>query len=194
MANKNSNQQNLYIEHMVTKIMIKTNAACKDCPYRIYAKDDEVVTLGVGNINSDFIFILPTYDIKAKIGYDTVLSMLALWYEQTYGKNIFDDIYITRLVKCSKNTGHDLYQSCIQPCSTFLAYELNKLGARTVVFFGSAYDDYIARADTVGHVIPKKNIFKSYSPSVLYYKKPDIIKKFYNNINSILNPDYHDII
>jgi len=182
--------QGLHMEHMNTKIIIKNHNTCATCPYRIYAKDNETVTLGIGNINSDFIFILPTYDFKAKIGYDSILELLSVEYEKAMGKSVFDDAYITRLVKCHKSTTHNLYESCITNCSTFLFYELNKLDARNVVFFGSAYDDYISKANIVGHNIPIKKVFKSHSPGVLYYNNLSLTTKFFTNLNNIINPPY----
>lgn len=188
MAKKgNINQTHLVYEHMKTSINIKSSNVCRSCPYRMYVDNDEVVTLGTGNIHSNFIFILPTYDTIDKFGYSNLLSMLSMLYEEITGKNLFDDVYITRLVKCSKNNEHNIYNSAISPCSHYLTYELNRLTAKHVVFFGSAYEDYENTKDTVGMYIANKQVHKVYSPGILYYNNPNLKDKLIKDLTFILS-------
>ena len=48
------------IEHIKTMFVINQFDKCKHCPLRIYAKENETITYGVGNINSNVIIVLPT--------------------------------------------------------------------------------------------------------------------------------------
>lgn len=180
-------QVELAVEHIISNINIKLSKTCAKCPYRLYAKSDETVTLGTGNISSNFIFVLPTYDTRTKLGYSNLLTVLADGYREVIGKDLFTEIYVTRLVKCYTNSEHDLYSQAIGPCSGFLIYELNKLPARNILFFGSAYDDYNNNSDTVGMSIPNKNIFHINSPGVLFYDNEKFKKKFYQHLLYIIN-------
>lgn len=178
--------KNITIPHIETKIKIKDTNYCGKCPYRIYAKDGECVTLGVGTIYSNFIFVLPTYDTKAKIGYDTLLTLLFDAYKLITGQNMYEEVYVTRLVKCDNNTGHSIYYSAIGPCSQYLRYEVEKINAKHIIFCGSAYTDYINSSDVVGTVILNKAVYDVFSPAVMLYdgKNKD---KFINDLGLILN-------
>lgn len=180
-------QIELAFEHMNTNIRITNNKVCHICPYRLYANDKDLVTLGTGNIHSNFIFILPTYDTKAKLGYSNLLSLLHKSYYDIVGRSIFEDSYITRLVKCNKTKEYDLYTSAIGPCSNYLIYEINRLNAKNIVFFGSSYEDYISNSSTVGMNIPFKNIHKLYSPAVLLYDNSKIKEKFMTDLTTIVS-------
>lgn len=184
---KTKRQSEIAYEHLTTGIKIKTSNICSSCPYRVYAADDENVTFGAGNIHSNFIFVLPTYDVKSKLGYSNLLSLLVDSYKEVIGRSIFEDVYVTRLVKCNKSIAHTIYYSAVSPCSHYLIYELNKLKAKNVVFFGSAYDDYMQNSDTVGGYIPFKIIHKVYSPAILFYDNPNIKAKLFNDIEAILS-------
>lgn len=173
--------------HMRTTILIKTCSTCSECPFKVYSEEKDNVILGTGNIHGNNIFVLPTYDYKAKEGYTTLLSLLVDFYDKEIGQNLFEDVYVTRLVKCNHRSEHELYNDAIGPCLKFLQYEINKLGARNVVFFGQTYDEYIANSDTVGRYIPFKNIHKAYSPAVLFYDNPKIIAEFTKQINEAIN-------
>lgn len=177
----------LAYKHIDTKIKIYQNIVCSNCPYKIYANEQEVVNLGIGNIYSNFIFILPTYDNNASIGIETSLTLLSKVYNEITSKNILEEVYITRLVKCYKTVDHDLYNYAVTPCSNYLRYEVNKLSAKHIIFFGKAYDDYINNNNIISLNIPFKNIYKSYSPDVLFYDNPKIKESFINNLTYILS-------
>lgn len=179
-------QTNIAYEHISSKNIIKTAIGCQSCPYKLYAKDKECVTMGIGNIFSNFIFILPTYDVKAKLGYNTLLSLLSETYSSFDNKSIFEDIYITRIVKCDKYNGHGIYHTAIGPCSGYLKYEIEKLGAKHIVFFGSSYDDYVNNGQTALISTVNKTIHKVYSPAILHYDNPKIRDKFFNDLSNIL--------
>ena len=68
-------EKELAIEHMQTRFEIANYYTCRECPVRLYSKE-KYITYGVGNLHSDTIFILPNYDINAKIGYKTILYLL----------------------------------------------------------------------------------------------------------------------
>lgn len=187
MANRKFKEEGLPYNHIHTGIKIYQSITCSNCPYRLYHNEKDTVTMGIGNINSNFIFVLPTYDTRAKVGSETTLTLLIKAYNEITGKDIFEEIYITRLVKCYKNVDHNLYKLSITPCSNYLVYEFNRLMGKNVVFFGSTYEDYINNSDTVGLNIPLKNIYKIYSPDVLFYDNPLIKDKFITNLTSIIN-------
>jgi len=173
-------------DHMGTKIKIKANDVCSNCVYKLYAKDEETVTLGIGNIHSNFIFILPSYDPKSKLGYVNLLTILKDAYSDVFNRDIFNDVYVTRLVKCSKNTTFNLYESAISPCSHYLTYEVNRLVAKHIIFFGSTFDDY-QNNNTVAMYLHNKYVYKAYSPAVLLYDNIIVKDKFFNELKTILS-------
>ena len=65
----------LPVEHMSTNLFISICEVCSKCPCRIYADEDDKIILGVGNIYADTVVILPSYDVKAGIGYPTILKI-----------------------------------------------------------------------------------------------------------------------
>jgi len=172
--------------HIESKINIKLSSNCITCPYRIYADEAEIVTLGIGNIHSNFIFVLPTYDTKTTMGYDNLLDLLCKSYNDIKSLDLLEEVYVTRLVKCSKNTEYNLYGSAIHSCSKYLIYELNRLSAKNIVFFGTAYNDYINNNDTAGTFIPNKNIFSSYSPGILLHDNEITKVHFIQHLSNIL--------
>jgi len=181
-------QSELTYQHLATGIKIKTAPYCQNCVYRIYATEEQTVTLGTGNIHSNFIFVLPTYDLKSKVGYDNLLSLLADTYHNIVGRSIFEDIYITRLVKCSNKAEHNIYESAVSCCDKYLIYEMTRLTGKHVVFFGSSYDDYYNNnCATVGTHPQFKTIHKLYSPAVMFYDNDKLKQKFIDDLTNILS-------
>lgn len=175
------------VKHIDTNIKINTNSVCEVCPYRIFADNDERVTLGVGNIQSNFVFVLPTYDIKSHNHYSGLISQLKEIYKDITGKELFENIYTTRLVKCSNKNEHNIYSTAIAPCSSYFSYEMNNLPAKHIVFFGSTYEDYNNNKDTVALYLNNKYVYKVYSPGVIYYDNDTLKTKLYNDLRSILS-------
>lgn len=173
-------------EHMSTNAKIYQSVICRLCPYRIYSNDSEKVTFGIGNIFGDYIFIVPSYDTKAKVGTETTLTLLAKTFNEITGKNMFEEAYITRLVKCQKNLDHSLYEQAVTPCSNYLVKEINRLAAKNIIFFGTTYNDYMNNRDIVGLNIPLKNIFKSLNPDIFFYDNNILKKRFIDNLTHIL--------
>lgn len=178
-------KKHIEFPHMNTNIEIVESKVCNGCPFKVYSNKGDKVVLGTGNINGSHIFILPTYDYKASQGYQTLLSLLVKFFDEHMGRDLFEDVYVTRMVKCNHRSEHELYNDAVRPCMEFLDYEVRKLPARNVVFFGQAFNDYERHNDTVGRNIPFKNIFKAFSPAVLFYDNPKVIADFTEQINKV---------
>lgn len=187
MLRKINKKTKVIVEHTPTKIAIKRSDVCEECPYRIYADEKDVVKLGIGNIYSNFIFVLPQYDVNASIDDETVLKKLDKFYKKITGKPMLENAYVTRLVKCCNKSNNELYNSAVKPCKYFLQYEIIKLGGKNIVFFGDTYHDYITSSDTVGNNIPNKNIYSCMSAGVLFYDNQDVINAFEKQLLDILN-------
>lgn len=157
------------IKHSKTMFVISQFADCSDCPLKIYAKPNETITYGVGNINSNVMIVLPTYDINADKDYNTILKILIDTYKEHTGKNLLEDAYITRIVKCYKNSPYNLIESAIDNCIIHVSYEILKFKGKYVIYTGNTFEainDY--------HIANKIDIYDKfqltmYSPAVMYY-------------------------
>lgn len=174
-------------DHIHTTKKINDSIICKSCPYKIYSNKTDTVTMGIGNIFSNFIFVVPTYDSKSKVGNETTLTKLISIYHEITGKELLEQIYVTRLVKCYKTVDHNLYNQSVTPCSNYLMYEFGRLQGKHVIMFGTTYSDYISNCDVVGLNIPNKIIHKCYSPDVLFYDNDTIKQRFIDTLSNILN-------
>lgn len=176
------------IEHKKTMLVINQFDKCKHCPLRIYAGKNETITYGVGNINSNVIIVLPTYDVKADKDYNTILKLLLDTYKEYIGRDLLEDAYITRIVKCYKNSPYNLIEQAIPSCIFHTSYEIIKHQGKYVVFMGNTkihIDLYHAE-----HNIPlyHKIAITAYSPAVMYYdNRPTIKDAFIKQLKWISN-------
>ena len=186
MAKKNIDT----IEHIKTKYSIKGGAICSKCPFKLYTKND-TVSFGIGNIYSNFIFILPSYDINAKIGYNTILSILQEQYKEITNEELFEKVYVTRIVKCYENTAYSIIDDSIKHCNIFLQYELSKLKAKNVVFFGNTYDYIVSLNNpTINTILHYKTSHKVYSPAVMYYDHYENQQTFIKQLKESIRNDF----
>lgn len=176
----------LAIEHICSNKLISQSIDCSDCPLRIYAKHTDKVVLGVGNIYADYIFVLPTYDVYAKIGYTTMLTMLESKYKEITGNELFENVYVTRLIKCYNNTEYNVYSQSIKSCKQYLNYELERINAKTVVFFGNTYIDYSSNAIDKQYKGAYKKIYQCYSPGIFFYDNKDLANSFIQQLKEAI--------
>ena len=176
----------LAVEHLTTSLNIKSFNGCSECPIRLYVKDDECITFGVGNICSTIIIVLPNYDIKAKIGYTTIFKILNDEYNKIYNRDIIEDCYITRLIKCYNKTQFDMNDIAIKQCFVHLYYEICKLNPNKIIFCGNTYDKYINAAKGYRNNLVGRNIINMYNPAVMFYDNVSIKNKFIEQLKQIV--------
>ena len=185
---KSSKRKKDIIEHSKTMFVINQFSKCEHCPLRIYAKENETITYGVGNINSNIIIVLPTYDANADKDYNTILKLLLDTYKEHIGRNLLEDAYITRIVKCYKNSPYNLIDSAIPYCIHHVSYEIIKHQGKYVVFMGGTkthIDLYHAKHNI--HLYHKCAV-TTYSPAVMYYdNRPTIKDNFIKQLKWISN-------
>lgn len=165
----------LSIEHCVSKINIKKAICCSNCPIRLYANENDKIIFGVGNICSDTIMILPSYDVNAGIDYITILTLLQNAYKEITDRELLEDCYITRYVKCLDKTDRNLNNTAVKYCLSNLYYEIGRIQPKKVISFNKDYVCYIDRITDFG--IKLINVI---SPGVMYYnndKLKDIFMK-----------------
>lgn len=174
------------IEHRKTQLVIKQCNTCKNCPLKIYAKENEKITYGVGNIHSNVIIVLPTYDANADKDYNTILKLLLDTYKEHTGRDLLEDAYITRLVKCYKNTPYNLMDVAVPYCGYHLSYELLKINAKNIIFTGDILKRFIdgfCLENTIR--VFWKNTYTIYSPAVMYYNNETIKNTFIKQLKFI---------
>ena len=156
----------LAIEHIISKIKIQDAKCCKDCPLKLYvSSDNDTIIFGVGNILTDTIMILPSYDVKAKIGYITMLQIVQNAYKDITGKELLEEVYVTRVIKCLNKTDFNLEKEAIKSCISNLYYEIGRITPRKVIIFDKQIYDFGLYRYNQGKYIVKTVI----NPGVMYY-------------------------
>lgn len=152
-------------EHYSTQLFIHKADVCSRCPLKLYANEDDKIILGVGNIITDTIMILPSYDVKAKIGYITMLQIVQDTYKDITGKELLEEIYVTRTIKCLNKTDFNLEKEAIKSCFTNLCYEISRITPRKLIIFDKQIYDFGLYEYNQGKYVVKTVI----SPGVMYY-------------------------
>lgn len=174
------------IEHIKTMFVINQFSKCEHCPLRIYAKENETITYGVGNINSNIIIVLPTYDANADKDYNTILKLLLDTYKEHIGRNLLEDAYITRIVKCYKNSPYNLINSAIHYCIYHTSYEIFRINAKHVIFAGDTVKKYIDAFHSSNNISTfGKTSYTMYSPAVMFYDNETIKNNFIEQLKYI---------
>lgn len=174
------------IEHRKTQLVIKQCSTCKNCPLKIYAKENETITYGVGNIHSNVIIVLPTYDANADKDYNTILKLLLDTYKEHTGRDLVEDAYITRLVKCYKNTPYNLMDQAKYYCIFHTSYEIFRINAKYVIFTGDTVKKYIDSFHLSNNISTFGKItYTMYSPAVMFYDNETIKNNFIKQLTYI---------
>lgn len=177
------------IEHLDSGIKICTSKICSACPYKLYSKSDTTIKFGIGAIVTNVILVLPEYDVnrKVKLDYPTIYTLLRDRYRKLMGIDISTDCYVTRLVKCSAYSIHNLTAQAFAPCSNYLNYEIGKIDADKIIFFGDSYDNYFLNNPKGNALYFRKRVFKVTSPGVLFYPDSPYVKRFDEELLEALN-------
>lgn len=171
-------KKELAVEHYTTNLNINSANVCAKCPLRIYADEDDKIILGVGNIITDTILVLPSYDVKAKIGYTTMLKILQEAYKCITGIELLEDTYVTRAIKCFNKTDFNLEVIAIKSCITNLLYEIGRITPRKIIIFDRRLHDFTYNNITIKTVI---------SPGVMYYDNDNLKEIFMEQLKEALN-------
>lgn len=171
------------IEHLTSKIKIKQAKCCSNCPIKIYCKDDETITFGTGNIFTNTIMVLPSYDFKADIGYPTILKIIQDCYKEITTKDILEDYYITRTIKCLNKTNFNLEKDAIKYCINHLFYEVFRLKPKKVIIFDKEIYDFGLYNCNRGKFIVKTVI----SPAIMYYNNQNLKDIFMKQLKEAIN-------
>ncbi len=180
MARTKKNKLNR-IEHINSKININTSTNCNNCPMRLYTKDKHIV-MGVGNIHSNYVFILPVYDDKT---YETIIKILQEEFVKLKGKELFEIVYVTRIIKCFGSNDFDIRLSAVKYCSNVLNYELRHIKQKNIIVFGSVYDGLELYINNIPN-IKNRNIIHIYDPIVMYYDNDKIRKNFLEQLDNAI--------
>ena len=171
-------EEELAVEHIISNVKISTAKCCQYCPLRLYTNKDDKIIFGVGNIITDTIIVLPSYDTKAKIGYNTILKIVEDFYKDITGKELLEEIYITRTVKCFKQTDFNLEKEAIKSCFSNLFYEINRITPKKIIIFDKELYDF----SLYNCVRGKYDVRTIVSPGVMYYDNQNLknifIKQF----------------
>ena len=172
------NEEELAVKHIISNAKINTAKCCQYCPLRLYTNEDDKIIFGVGNIITDTIMILPSYDTQAKIGYNTILKIVEDAYKDITGKELLEEIYVTRAVKCFKRTDFNLEKEAIKSCFSNLFYEISRITPSKLIIFDKQLYDFGLYSCNQGKFLVKTVV----SPGVMYYDNQSLkdvfIKQF----------------
>lgn len=173
----------LPVEHMSTNLFISICEVCSKCPCRIYADEDDKIILGVGNIYTDTVVILPSYDVKAGIGYSTILKIMQDAYKDIVGKELLEDCYVTRTIKCFNKTDFNLEKVAVKSCFTNLIYEVSRIKPKKVIILDKQIYDFGLYSCNRGKFAVKTVI----SPGVMYYDNQNLKDIFMKQLTEAIN-------
>lgn len=183
MATKLKDNNKMDVEHCNSIIHIKDAIVCSKCPLKLYAKKNDTIVFGTGNINTDTIMILPSYDVKAKIGYNTILNIIRKVYNHIKGTELLEDYYVTRSVKCVNKTDFNLEKDAIKHCITNLFYEISRINPKKLIIFDKHLYDFGLYRCNQGKFIVKTCV----SPAVMYYDNQNLKDIFVQQLTEALN-------
>ena len=175
METKRRNKEaELAVEHYSTILYVCKADVCSRCPLKLYAKKDDKIILGAGNVMTDTIMVLPSYDVKAKIGYITMLQIVQDVYKDITGKELLEEVYVTRVIKCLNKTDFNLEREAIKSCLNNLYYEIGRITPRKLIIFDKQIYDFGLYKYNQGKYVVKTVI----SPGVMYYDN-DALKEVF---------------
>lgn len=184
MGIKRKNKEvELAVEHYSTMLYIHKANICVNCPLKLYAEQEDKIILGTGNIMTDTIMILPSYDVKAGIGYPTMLKIIQDIYKDIKGKDVLEECYITRSIKCLNKTDFNLEKDAIKSCIINLFYEVSRITPRKLIIFDKELYDFSLYNCNRDKFIVKTVI----SPGVMYYDNQKLKDIFMKQLNEALN-------
>lgn len=173
----------LEVEHYETSLYIKDVLICSKCPLKLYAKKDDKIIFGTGNISTDTIVILPSYDIKAKIGYNTILNIVRKVYTDIKGTELLEDYYVTRSIKCLNKTDFNFEKDAIKYCINNLLYEIGCIKPKKLIIF----DKQLYGFDFYNYNLGNFTIKTVVSPGVMYYNNQTLKDVFVKQLTDALN-------
>lgn len=184
MATKRKNKEvELAVEHYSTMLYIHKANVCANCPLKLYAEKDDKIILGTGNIMTNTIMILPSYDVKAGIGYPTMLKIIQDAYKDIKGMELLEECYVTRSIKCLNKTDFNLEKDAIKSCIINLFYEVSRITPKKVIIFDKQLYDFGLYNCNQGKFVVKTCI----SPGVMYYDNQKLKDIFMEQLNEALN-------
>ena len=172
----------LYNGYTVTRNFVKNINACRKCGYRLYAKDDQQVRTGNGNINGNAVIVVRNTN-------DAII--LDKLYKELVkdDSSIYDNFYITYSIRCNTNGQIGFNYDCIKLCANILHDELCMItNIVDVVFVGSKLLELFMQSETrIPNTLLGKRNFDCMSSITMYKKKNHITyAHFVNEFKKLL--------
>ena len=183
METKRIDKEELSAEHYKTTLCINKVRICSNFPLKLYSKKNDNIVLGIGNVVTDTILVLPSYDTNAKIGYNTILNITQNAYKNIKGTELLEDCYVTRSIKCVNKTHFNLEKDAIKHCITNLFYEISRINPKKLIIFDKHLYDFGLYRCNQGKFIVKTCV----SPAVMYYDNQKLKDIFMKQLNEALN-------
>lgn len=182
MGTRRIDKEELSAEHYKTTLCINKVRICSNCPLKLYSKKNDNIVFGIGNIVTDTMLVLPSYDTNAKIGYNTILNITQNAYKDIKGTELLEDYYVTRSIKCVNKTHFNLEKDAIKSCFTNLLYEISRIAPRKIIIF----DKLLADFDLDNYFRNKIVIKTVISPGVMYYDNQHLKDVFIQQLTESL--------
>ena len=159
----------LYNGYTVTKNFVKNINVCRNCGYRLYAKDDQQVRTGNGNINGNAVIVV-------RNARDAII-LSELYKELVKDESsIYDNFYITYSIRCDTNSQIGFDSNCIRFCAHILHDELCMITNITdIVFVGPRLLELYTQAEVrIPNTLLGKRNFDCISSITLYKHKSHV--------------------
>ena len=156
----------LYNGYTVTRNFVKNINACRKCGYRLYAKDDQQVRTGNGNINGNAVIVVRNTN-------DAII--LDKLYKELVedGSSIYDNFYIIYSIRCNTNGQIGFNNDSIRYCAYILHDELCMItNIIDVVFVGSKLLELFMQSETrIPNTLVDKRNFDCITAITMYKSK-----------------------
>ena len=166
----------LYNGYTITRNFVKNINVCRNCGYRLYAKNDQQVRTGNGNINGNAVIVVRNAN-------DAII--LDKLYKELVkdGSSIYDNFYITYSIRCNTNSQLGFNYDCIKLCANILHDELCMItNILDVVFVGSKLLELFMQSETrIPNTLLGKRNFDCISAITMYKSKSHVTYTYFVN-------------
>lgn len=133
---------------------------CSNCPGKLFYKSNDQILFGLGNLNTNTIFIIREYNMD-------IINIICKLYNDITNKNFIYEYYITSFIKCNNTVQNNIFNGCVKNCNIYINYEINKLNPSNIVILNSNKDII----NNIRYNFNNKKISYTINPSVYFTNK-----------------------
>lgn len=175
---------NAYIDNgfTITPNFVRNITVCKDCAYRLYAKSEQKIIIGDGNINSSAILVVRNPN-DARVLNELYKKLVA------DDSELYDNFCIIYAIKCHTNREIGFNDRCIASCANILHDEFTIFSnIKDIIFVGPKLLEIYTRTEAriANTLLGKRNFDCIYPMTVLKHSRDAISNYFVDAFKKVL--------